>query len=64
MLCLEAGEEQLGNVIESLTPRLGQGPHLDFNHFLEAVKEEMPLHQGQDDREAEEAAADFVDRSG
>ncbi|MCZ0936868.1 MAG: class I SAM-dependent DNA methyltransferase [Gemmatimonadetes bacterium] len=43
--CLEAGEEQLGNVIESLTPRLGHGPHLDFNHFLEAVKEEMPLHR-------------------
>ena len=42
--CLEAGEEQLGNVIESLTPRLGKGPHLDFNRFLEAVKEEMPLH--------------------
>ena len=41
--CLEAGEEQLGNVIESLTPRLGKGPHLDFNRFLEAVKEEMPL---------------------
>ena len=43
--CLEAGEEQLGNVIESLTPRLGKGPHLDFNRFLEAVKEEMPLHR-------------------
>ena len=42
--CLEAGEEQLGNVIKSLTPRLGKGPHLDFNRFLEAVKEEMPLH--------------------
>ncbi len=43
--CLEAGEEQLGNVIKSLTPRLGPGPHLDFNHFLEAVKGEMPLHR-------------------
>ena len=43
--CLEAAEEQLGNVIESLTPRLGKGPHLDFNRFLEAVKEEMPLHR-------------------
>ncbi|WP_419167177.1 type I restriction-modification system subunit M [Candidatus Palauibacter sp.] len=43
--CLEAGKEQLGNVIESLTPRLGKGPHLDFNRFLEAVKEEMPLHR-------------------
>ena len=43
--CLEAGEEQLGNVIESLTPHLGKGPHLDFNRFLEAVKEEMPLHR-------------------
>ena len=43
--CLEAGEEQLGNVVESLTPRLGHGPHLDFNHFLAAVKEEMPLHR-------------------
>ena len=43
--CLEAGEEQLGNVIESLTPRLGKGPHLDFNRFLEAVKGEMTLHR-------------------
>ena len=43
--CLEAGEEQLGNVIKSLTPRLGQDPHLDFNHFLEALKNEMPLHR-------------------
>ena len=43
--CLEAGEEQLGNVIRSLTPRLGQDPHLDFNHFLEALKNEMPLHR-------------------
>ena len=43
--CLEAGEEQLGNVIESLTPRLGQGPHVDFNRFLETLKNEMPLHR-------------------
>ena len=43
--CLEGGEEQLGNVIESLTPRLGPGPHLDFNRFVQAVKEEMPLHR-------------------
>ena len=43
-VCLEAGEEQLGNVIQSLTPRLGHGPHLDFNQFLDAVKDEMPLH--------------------
>jgi len=43
--CLEVGEEQLGNVIETLTPRLGPGPHLDFNHFLEAVRQEMPLHR-------------------
>ena len=42
--CLEAGEEQLGNVIRSLTPRLGEGPHLDFNRFLEAVRDDMPLH--------------------
>ena len=42
--CIEAGEEQLGNVIKSLAPRLGRGPHPDFNRFLEAVKREMPLH--------------------
>ena len=42
--CLEADEEQLGDVIKSLTPRLGRGPHLDFNRFLEAVRGEMPLH--------------------
>ncbi|MYC68713.1 MAG: SAM-dependent DNA methyltransferase [Acidobacteriia bacterium] len=43
--CLEADEEPLGNVIKTLAPRLGDGPHLDFNDFLEGVKEEMPLHR-------------------
>ena len=42
--CLEADEEPLGNVVESLAPRLGDGPHLDFNDFLETVKAEVPRH--------------------
>ena len=41
---MKPDEEQLGNAVESLAPRLGQGPHLDFNHFLETLKNEMPLH--------------------
>ena len=43
--CLDADDEPLGNVIKTVTPRLGQGLHLDFNRFLEAVKGEMPLHR-------------------
>ena len=42
--CLKADEEQLGNVVESLAPRLGDEPHRDFNDFLQAVKEEVPRH--------------------
>ena len=42
--CLGADEEQLGNVVESLAPRLGDGPHRDFNDFLQRVKAEIPRH--------------------
>ena len=42
--CLEADEEILGSVVESLAPVLGPGPHLDYNQFLAAVKGEMPHH--------------------
>ena len=42
--CLEADDEVLGNVVESLAPVLGPGPHLDFNRLVEEVKAEMPRH--------------------
>ena len=42
--CLEADEEGLGNVVESLAPGLGPGPHLNYNRFLAAVKAEVPRH--------------------
>ena len=43
--CLEADEESLGNVVESLAPVLGPGPHLDYSRFLSAVKAEMLQHR-------------------
>ncbi|WP_428273508.1 type I restriction-modification system subunit M [Candidatus Palauibacter sp.] len=42
--CLEADEERLGNAVESLAPRLGDGPHPDFNDFLQTVEAEVPRH--------------------
>ena len=39
--CLAADEEQLGNAVEWLAPRLGPGPHLDFNLFLKSVRTEL-----------------------
>jgi type I restriction enzyme M protein len=36
--CVKAKEELLANLIEELVPDLGEGPHLDFNVFLETVE--------------------------
>ena len=43
--CIEAGEVALGDVVHAVGDRLGAGPHLDFNRFLEVVKAEMPRHR-------------------
>ena len=42
--CIEAGEVALGDVVRAVGYRLGRGPHMDFNLFLEEVKTEMPRH--------------------
>lgn len=36
--CAEVAEEPLVGVAEALTKQLGEGPHLDFNRFLEEFK--------------------------
>ena len=40
-LCYEAKEKPLANSIDRVAAALGQGPHLDFNAFLDAVKGDM-----------------------
>ena len=39
--CSDAGEEPLANAVERVVETLGQGPHLDFNAFLDALKADM-----------------------
>ena len=36
--CAEAAEEPLTGVVEAVAGRLGEGPHLDFNRFLEEAE--------------------------
>ena len=36
--CVEAGEKPLAEFIDRATPKLGAGPHTDFNEFLEALE--------------------------
>ena len=40
--CIEAGEVGLGDAVHAVGDRMGPGPHLDYNPFLEMVKAEMP----------------------
>ena len=40
MVCAEAAEEPLVGLVEEVASRLGEGPHFDFNHFVEEVKSE------------------------
>jgi type I restriction enzyme M protein len=38
--CTEDAEEPLVEVVEAVRGRLGEGPHFDFNHFVEAAESE------------------------
>ncbi len=38
--CTSAKEDSLADLIDRLAERIGPGPHLDFNAFIEAVEEE------------------------
>ena len=40
--CIEAGDVKLGDAVHQVGDRMGPGPHLDYNRFLELVKAEMP----------------------
>jgi type I restriction enzyme M protein len=37
-ICIEAADEPLIGIVEAVTERLGEGPHLDFNRFIEEVE--------------------------
>ena len=37
-LCTEAAEEPLVGLVEEVASRLGEGPHYDFNRFLEGIE--------------------------
>ena len=43
-VCAEAKEDPLANLVERVTRKLGPGPHLDFNAFMEAVEEDARAH--------------------
>ncbi len=42
--CVEADEEPLANVVDRVAKRVAPGPHLDFNAFLDAVREDIREH--------------------
>ena len=44
--CLDACDVELGDAVDEVGDRLGPGPHLDFNRFLEEMKDEIPRHGG------------------
>ncbi len=43
-VCLDAKEEPLANVVDRVGPKLGPGPHRDFNHFMSAVVVDAGAH--------------------
>ncbi len=43
--CRDVDEESLAQVVDWVADRIGAGPHLDFNDFLEAVKKEAREHK-------------------
>ena len=44
--CVDAGDVKLGDAVHAVGDRMGSGPHLDYNRFLEMVKAEMPRPGG------------------
>ena len=55
---------KLRDAVHAVGERMGPGPHLDYNRFLEMVKAEMPRPGGTMTAEAEEAAAGCVGGAG
>ena len=44
--CIDAGDVKLGDTVHAVGNKMGPGPHLDYNRFLELVKAEMPRPGG------------------
>ena len=44
--CIDAGDVKLGDAVHAVGDRMGPGPHLNYNRFLEMVKAEMPRPGG------------------
>ena len=44
--CIDAGDVKLRDAVHAVGERMGPGPHLDYNRFLEMVKAEMPRPGG------------------
>ena len=42
--CREAKDQPLGNLIETVAERIGHGPHIDFNSFLETAEADADKH--------------------
>jgi type I restriction enzyme M protein len=42
--CVEADEEPLANVVDRVMVKLGPGPHLNFNTFMDAVRADIDAH--------------------
>lgn len=42
--CDDAGDKPLANVIDRVAERLGPGPHLNFNLFMDAVEDDARKH--------------------
>ena len=62
--CFDANEEPLGKAIDRVAEVLGIGPHLDFNVFVDAVKEEMSKSGEKLTVQTEEAAPDCAGGAG
>ena len=44
VVCSEAKEEPLANVVDRVAGSLGTGPHLDFNVFMDAIEDDAKEH--------------------
>jgi type I restriction enzyme M protein len=44
VLCADADEEPLANLVDRLAAQMGEGPHIDYNAFLEQVQADAEAH--------------------
>ncbi len=43
--CAEAGEESIANVVDSVATVIGEGPHDDFNSFIDSIVADAEEHE-------------------